>query len=135
MVVGSNPTGGTKDMEKQHLNERGTHTTVIEAATDFIDFFAKLVFNGKKAELAPGRIEAGTGARSKSVKFKQINNALYEMVITANSSRQEFKLFTEADYETIRKNIKSNKRLREWNVNYIDSRPTLAQQDTKYKVK
>ena len=135
MVVGSNPTGGTQIMEKKHINERGTHTTVIEPATDFIDLFGKLVFNGKKVELSPGRIEGGVGAKSKSVKFKQINNHLYEMVITVNNSRQEFKLFTEADYETIRKAIKSNKRLREWNVNYLDSRHTPAQQDTKYKVK
>ena len=57
------------------------------------------------------------------------------MVIIANSSRQEFKLFTHADYEAIRKAIKANKRLREWNVGYLDSRPTQADQDKRYKVK
>ena len=46
-------------MEKKHINERGTHTTVIEQAGDFINLFSKFIFDGKKAQLSPGKIEGG----------------------------------------------------------------------------
>lgn len=108
-------------MERNHINERGTHTTVIEAARPILSFFNKNK-NLKAVEISPGKIEGGVGAKSKSVKFKHINNELYEMVVTHNSSRQEFKIFTRTTPEEMMKLLKENKKTKDWNVNYTDMR-------------
>lgn len=103
-------------MKKAHVNERGKHTTVIESSQDILLAFCKI----KDIKVAPGRINAGVGAKSKSVKFKQINLELYEMVVTSKSQRQEFKVFTNKTFAELEFIFKNNKDLKDWNVNYID---------------
>ena len=107
-------------MEKTHINERGVHTTVVEAAQPILTFFIKNKDLG--IEVSPGKIEQNVGAKSKSIKFKHINNEVYEMVVTHNGSRQEFKVFTRVDFSTIIKLTKGDKKLRDWNINYTDMR-------------
>ena len=108
-------------MQKQHLNDRGTHTTVIEAAADILKFFGKEI-GLKGITISPGKIEGGVGAKSKSIKFKHINNELYEMVVTHNGSRQEFKVFTKVLPVDLLSLIKNSKKMKDWNVNYTDMR-------------
>jgi hypothetical protein len=108
-------------MQQNHLNERGSHTTIIEAALPILDFFTKHK-DLAKVQVAPGKIEANVGAKSKSVKFKHINNELYEMVITHNGSRQEFKVFTTTPSGVLLSALKSYKKTRDWNSNYTDMR-------------
>lgn len=103
-------------MKKAHVNERGKHTTVIDSSQDILLAFGKI----KDIKVAPGKINAGVGAKSKSVKFKQINSELYEMVITSKSQRQEFKVFTSKTFFEIKEIFDKNKDLKDWNVNYID---------------
>ena len=103
-------------MKKAHVNERGKHTTVIESSQDILLAFCKI----KDIKVAPGRINAGVGAKSKSVKFKQINLELYEMVVTSKSQRQEFKVFTSKTFSEIKEIFEKSKDLKDWNVNYID---------------
>ena len=124
-------------MEKIHINERGSHTTVIEAAQPVLAFFTKS--KNLEVEVSPGKIENNVGAKSKSIKFKHINNEVYEMVVTHNGSRQEFKVFTWADFETIVKLTKGDKKLRDWNINYTDMRNVHGTEmspnkDEKYRV-
>ncbi len=108
-------------MEKNHINERGTHTTIIEAARPVLSFFGK--YRGEdKIEVSPGKIESGIGAKSKSIKFKHLNNEVYEMVVTHNSSRQEFKVFTKTLEQELIRSLKNDKKLRDWNINYTDMR-------------
>jgi hypothetical protein len=129
-------------MERQHINERGSHTTVIEAARPILVFFAKNIL-GEKLEISPGKIEGGVGARSKSIKFKHINNEVYEMVITHNGARQEFKIITKTSADILLQSIKQDKKLRDWNINYVDMRgannaSNLTESkklDEKYRVK
>ena len=104
-----------------HINERGTHTTVIEAAKPVLSFLSKAK-GMEDAKIAPGKIEGGVGAKSKSVKFKHVNNELYEMVITHNGARQEFKLFTKTTPVVLLECFKRDKKLALWNVNYTDMR-------------
>jgi hypothetical protein len=106
-----------------HINERGTHTTVIEAAKPILDFLSRAK-GMESATLSPGKIEGGVGAKSKSVKFKHINDELYEMVITHNGARQEFKLFTRTTPDVLASCLKADKKLTAWNVNYTDMRNT-----------
>lgn len=103
-------------MKKAHINERGKHTTVIESSQIILLAFGKI----KDIKVAPGKINAGVGAKSKSVKFKQINSELYEMVITSKSQRQEFKIFTSKTFDQIKEIFEKNKDLKDWNINYID---------------
>jgi hypothetical protein len=103
-----------------HINERGTHTTVIEAAQPILAFFAKNSELG--VELSPGKIEGGIGAKSKSIKLKHLNDEVYEMVLTHNGQRQEFKLFTRVTAKNLVALIKADKKLSMWNVNYTDMR-------------
>jgi len=103
-----------------HINDRGTHTTVIEAVEPLLVFFSKN--RELKAELSPGKIEGGIGAKSKSIKLKHLNDEVYEMVVTHNGSRQEFKLFTKATAKVLIALMKSDKKLRDWNINYTDMR-------------
>ena len=92
-------------MQNQHLNERGAHTTVIEAAAPVLDFFVKNKSIGH-ITVSPGKIERNVGAKSKSIKFKHINNEVYEMVVTHNGSRQEFKVFTKVEGDILLKTLK-----------------------------
>lgn len=107
-------------MQKKHINDRGSHTSVIEGAIPVITFFNKQMVLG--AMLSPGKIETGVGSKSKSIKLKHINNELYEMVIVYNGTRQEFKLFTRKTGEEIISAIKLDKKLRDWLVKYTDMR-------------
>lgn len=108
-------------MQKQHRNDRGTHTTVIEAALDILKFFDKEK-GIDQATISPGKIEGGVGAKSKSIKFKHINNELYEMVVTHNGARQEFKVFTKTNPKDLVTFIKNAKKMKDWNINYTDMR-------------
>jgi hypothetical protein len=129
-------------MQKQHINERGTHTTVIEAASDILKFFDK-ENSLKDVTVSPGKIEGGVGAKSKSIKFKHINNELYEMVVTHNGARQEFKVFTKTNPKDLLTLIKHSKKMKDWNINYTDMRdvhksPKKLDQDSldeKYRVR
>ncbi len=107
-------------MRSSHVNERGSHTTVIEHALPIVEFFKKKF--KKEIKIAPGKIEGNVGAKSKTVKFKHINNEVYEMVITHKSSRQEFKVFTTLSYAEITDAIQEDKKLRDWNCGYTDMR-------------
>lgn len=127
-------------MEQRHINERGSHTTVIEQAQPIITIFKKHIPDFK---VSPGKIEARVGAKSSSIKFKHINNELYEMVIVHNSSRQEFKVFTRSSYEELVSVIKKEKKTSGWIVNCTDMRlvntattfkNTEENLDSKYKV-
>lgn len=130
-------------MRKQHLNERGSHTTVIEAAAPVLDFFAKSTTIGS-VTVSPGKIESNVGAKSKSIKLKHINDEVYEMVITHNGSRQEFKVFTLTASGVLVLALQNEKRLRDWNINYLDMRQANKSSagsyvsenlDAKYRVK
>ncbi len=103
-----------------HLSDRGTHTTVIEAATPILTFLNKT--KNLSVRISPGKIEGGVGAKSKSIKLKHINNELYEMVITHNGARQEFKVFTIVESKVLITSLKGAKKLQDWNVNYTDMR-------------
>ncbi len=106
-------------MGKQHINERGTHTTVIEASKPVLDVLKKH-FVG--VMVSPGKIEGGAGARSSSIKCKHINDELYEMVIVHNGARQEFKVFTRVTFEDLKKAFSKDKKTSAWSVNYTDMR-------------
>lgn len=121
-------------MQRLHINERGNHTSIIEQAKPVLDLFKSLLKVGISIQVSPGKIENGVGSKSKSIKFKHINNETYEIVIVVNGARQEFKVFTKVGYEDIRKHFKKDKNLREWSINYIDSRNTNQNLDDKYKV-
>lgn len=121
-----------------HHNERGSHTTVIEKGQVVLDIFSKRS-RAVSIEVAPGKIEAGIKAKSSSVKFKHINDELYEMVVTHNSSRQEFKVFTRASIEELQTFLKEDKHTRDWNCGYTDMREanykkTPSNLDAKYSV-
>ncbi len=103
-----------------HVNDRGTHTTIIESAENVISFFSKNRHLG--VTVSPGKIEGGVGAKSKSIKLKHLNNETYEMVITFNGTRQEFKIFTHTETKTLISEMKADKKLRIWNINYTDMR-------------
>ncbi|MBP6888103.1 MAG: hypothetical protein KBC21_00205 [Candidatus Pacebacteria bacterium] len=121
-------------MERQHINERGSHTTIIEASKPVLDILKKS-FPG--IEVSPGKIESGVGAKSGSIKFKHINDELYEMVVVHNGSRQEFKVFSRASFEELKKIFKKEKKTREWSFNYTDMRDVGKSQkspDEKYRV-
>lgn len=109
-------------MSSLHHNDRGSHTSVTEASLPVRTFFAKN--KQLKVSLSPGKIEQNVGAKSKSLKFKHINNEVYEMVVTHNGSRQEFKVFTHADTKLMLSLLKADKKLRDWNINYTDMRQT-----------
>ncbi|MEI6810700.1 MAG: hypothetical protein WCK60_01465 [Candidatus Nomurabacteria bacterium] len=96
-------------MEKKHINERGSHTTVIEGAKDILKEFKKAgVF------ISPGVIEANVKAKGKSVKLKKMNNETFEMVIVVNSSKQTFKVYGENQQEII--NLINKFKSQSWNV-------------------
>lgn len=99
-------------MEKMHVNERGSHTTVIEASKDILKVFKKAgIF------VSPGVIEAGVGAKGKSVKLKKLNNETFEMIIVSGSSKQTFKVYGE-NQEGIIKLIMGFKS-KGWNVQNV----------------
>lgn len=91
------------------VNERGSHTTVIEGAKDILKTFKKIGIL-----VSPGVIEANAKARGKSVKLKKVNNETFEMVIVVNSSKQTFKVYGD-NQEVIIKLINGFK-AESWNV-------------------
>lgn len=126
-------------MERNHINERGTHTTVIEAARPILSFFNKNKVLGS-IEISPGKIASNVGAKSRSVKFKHINNEVYEMVVVHNGSRQEFKVITKISFDILLQRIQQDKKLKGWNINYTDMRNANKvvapkELDEKYRVK
>lgn len=94
-----------------HINERGSHTTVIEGAKDVLKLFKKM-----GVLVAPGVIEGNVKAKGKSVKLKKLNNETFEMVVVVGSSKQTFKV-----YSTAQKNIiKTLQTLRKENWHVLD---------------
>ncbi len=94
------------------INERGTHTTVIEGSKDILKAFKKA-----GVLISPGVIEANVQSRGKSVKLKKINNEVFEMVVVVNSSKQTFKVYGENQKE-ITALINSFKK-ENWNVQKV----------------
>jgi len=96
-------------MEKMHINERGSHTTVIEGSRDILKLLSKV-----EVEVSPGVIEPNVKAKGKSVKVKKLNNETFEMVVVVNSSKQTFKVYG-VEQEKVTAVIQSLKR-EGWNV-------------------
>jgi hypothetical protein len=96
-------------MEKMHINERGTHTTVIEGSKDILKMLKKI-----QAYVSPGIIEANVKARGKSVKLKKLNDETFEMVVVVNSSKQTFKIYGDNQAEIIK--IIDTLKSESWNV-------------------
>lgn len=71
-----------------HVNERGSHTTVIEGSRDILK-----LLNKAGAQVSPGVIEGNVKAKRKSVKLKKLNNETFEMVVVVGSSKQTFKVY------------------------------------------
>ncbi len=92
-----------------HINERGSHTTVIEGSRDILKLLKKA-----GVEVSPGVIEANVKAKGRSVKLKKLNNETFEMVVVVNSSKQTFKVYGK-EQEGITSIIQSLKR-DGWNV-------------------
>ncbi len=106
-------------MGTKHLNDRGSHTTIIDAFLPVLNVLKKY---GNDVSVSPGKIEGGVGAKSSSIKFKHINDELYEMVLVHNGSRQEFKIFTRVQFDSLKKLFEKDKKTSSWNVNYTDMR-------------
>ena len=95
--------------KRDHVNERGSHTTVIEGAKDILKELKKAgVF------VSPGVIEANVKARGKSVKLKKLHNETFEMIVVVNSSKQTFKVYGENQQEII--NLINKFKSQSWNV-------------------
>ncbi|GEM_PF-4852960 len=75
-------------MSRLKINERGTHTSVIEGARDVLKILKNL-----GAMTSPGVIQGNAKAKGKSVKLKKVNNETFEMVVVVNSSKQTFKVY------------------------------------------
>ena len=71
-----------------HVNERGSHTTVIEGSRDILK-----LLNKAGAQVSPGVIEGNVKAKGRSVKLKKLNNETFEMVVVVGSSKQTFKVY------------------------------------------
>lgn len=98
-----------------HINERGAHTSVIEQARDLLKEIKKL-----GVVVSPGKIEVIQRARTKTAKFKKINDELLEMVVTVASSKQTFKVFSDHQ-EAFLLSLTKNKKLEGWNFGYKDT--------------
>lgn len=96
-------------MERMHVNERGSHTTVIEGSRDILKLLKKA-----EVEVSPGVIEGNVKAKGKSVKLKKLNNETFEMVVVVNSSKQTFKVYSK-DQDSITSVIQGLKK-EGWNV-------------------
>ena len=97
-----------------HINERGAHTSVIEQARDLLKEIKK-----RGVVVSPGKIEVIQRARTKTAKFKKINDELLEMVVTVASSKQTFKVFSD-HHESFLEALKNTKKLESWNILYKD---------------
>ncbi len=102
-------------MDNSHVNERGAHTTVIEQALVLLKEIKKV-----GVVISPGKIEVIKSAKSKTAKFKKINDELLELVVTVGSSKQTFKVFSDHQKNFL-KNLQENKKLRDWNFGFIDT--------------
>lgn len=96
-------------MEKIHINERGSHTTVIEGSKDILKLLNKV-----GVEVSPGVIEGNVKARGKSIKLKKLNSETFEMIVVVNSSKQTFKVYGK-DQESVTSAIQSLK-ADGWNI-------------------
>lgn len=92
-----------------HINERGSHTTVIEGSKNILKLLKK-----NNVLASPGVIEGNVKAKGKSVKLKKLNNETFEMVVVVGSSKQTFKVYGENQKDII-KYINSFKK-ENWNV-------------------
>ena len=92
-----------------HINERGSHTTVIEGSKDILKRFKKA-----GVKVSPGIIEGNVKAKGRSVKLKKLNNETFEMVVVLGSSKQTFKVYGN-DQKSITNIIQSLK-ADGWNV-------------------
>ncbi len=92
-----------------HINERGSHTTIIEGSKDILKLLKK---NG--VLVSPGVIEGNVKAKGRSVKLKKMNNETFEMVVVTGSSKQTFKVYG-LDQKEIIKLINGLKK-ENWNV-------------------
>ena len=72
-----------------HINERGSHTTIIEGSHNILKLLKKAGI-----EVSPGVIKGNVKAKGKSVKLKKLNNETFEMVVVINSSKQIFKVYS-----------------------------------------
>lgn len=79
-----------------HINERGSHTSIIEGAKKLLKSFKKI-----DVAVSPGVIEANVKSKGKSVKLKKLNNETFEMVVVVNSSKQTFKVYGDNQKEII----------------------------------
>lgn len=70
------------------INERGTHTTIIEGALPILKAFSKI-----NVEVSPGIIQANVTSKGRSVKLKKLNSETFEMVVVVKSSKQTFKVY------------------------------------------
>ena len=95
-----------------HINERGSHTTIIEGSKDILKLLKK-----NSILVSPGVIEGNVKAKGKSVKLKKINNETFEMVVVVGSSKQTFKVYGENQKDII-KLIASFKK-ENWNVQNV----------------
>lgn len=96
-------------MSRLKINERGTHTSVIEGARDVVK-----ILRGVGVTISPGVIQANVKASGKSVKLKKVNEETFEMVVVVNSSKQTFKVYG-ADQVMITTQIETL-RTNNWNV-------------------
>ena len=91
------------------INERGTHTTVIEGSFNILK-----LLNKAGAEISPGIIEGNVKAKGKSVKLKKLNNETFEMIVVVKSSKQTFKIYSK-DQKSITDIVEGLKK-EGWNV-------------------
>lgn len=78
-------------MERYHVNgneQRGSHTSAIEAARDILKQFFKVGI-----KVSPGVIEGNIKARTRSIKLRKLNAETFEMVMVAKGSKQTFKVY------------------------------------------
>ncbi|MFA6608688.1 MAG: hypothetical protein WCT07_02155 [Candidatus Paceibacterota bacterium] len=92
-----------------HINERGSHTTIIEGSRDILKLLKK-----NNILVSPGVIQGNVKASGKSVKLKKLNNETFEMVVVVGSSKQTFKVYGDNQQEII-KLVDSFKK-ENWNV-------------------
>lgn len=97
------------------MNERGSHTSIIEQSKSLIKEMGRL-----GATCSPGKIEVIKSAKTKTAKFKKINTELFELVVTAGSSKQTFKVFWSKETDLLPL-LRSHKKLSDWNFGFIDT--------------
>lgn len=87
-------------MAQLKINERGSHTSVIECAKPILMVLRKL-----EVEISPGVIQGNVQARSKSLKLRWLNAGTMELILVAGKSKQTFKIYG-SDQTCILKSLK-----------------------------